>query len=387
MFGLSVVSARVLGRDGFAVMSLGLVMAQAWSVVAVGGTDVSIARLIAGRSDDSVGRYFSSGMLIALVFSALAIILGVGTSVGVSSLSSLPTEFAAASGIIGAALGLRIVLERAASGHGVFRRQAQIKACEGFALAAFLIAGLVLFDENIWAPLCAVGAAALLAAVLYGIALRKQLVWSAVDLSSIREVLRGARHAAAVMVVAFVLAYGDKLFLGVNVSTAEYGLYAAYYAGSVMVAMQIAFVLQNVLLNKSAGASDARTMAHRLTGFWPKAAIPLYVCLCVGLVVVLLMFGSDFPIQMELVAAFALWACLYLINMTFSTVVIGSSTTNLRKQARFSTFRGATLIVGFTALYYTESISIWTVFCVMFAIECLESLNQVRLVRRHVLTA
>jgi O-antigen/teichoic acid export membrane protein len=382
MFTLNVIAARQLDRTGFAQVSFALVLGQIGMVLASAGLDVSASRAIGHerrRATAFATTAIAISLPIALIVGALTVVL----APLLGSVFAVDPAVLILSGILGSILGVRLVTERTCAALGLLRAQLFIKLVEGMCIVVLAGVMLLALDSGWRGGVFAVGFAALTAVAIYLVVMRSTLRSRTIDRATARDLVPYARYAFAWSLLIVGLSYGDKVVMMRGAGPEEFAVYAAYYAGTIMVAGQAIIVLQNVLIPRAADPKLRRALLSELDrrAWVIPPALALIGAAVLG--TVLTLFGPNYPIQAGRFALFVAWWVVFCRNAVMSTIVIASSRRAYRSQLRFTFMRVAATIFAFTALLVGGWVGFVSVASTMLAIELAETINLRRLRKRY----
>jgi len=383
LLAYNAIAARTLGIDRFGEFSFAIIIGTLIALLSMGGIDLASARRAARqgadqRTDDvAVWTMLSVALALATVV-GLAVALGAPALAGVIGIEAGTVRWVA---LLGAAAGMRGVFERTISGLRLYHAQAAVRAIEAVTMvsgAAVLAAREAAGEQGFIAVFVA---AVLLANACYAVAILRRRGTPAFSREEARATFDFARHAFVMTAVAYFLMYADKVLVRAEASDRELGLYVAYHAGSVMVAAQLANIMQNILLPAATRSADPRALARRVFRMATLGLVPALGLSMLGLAVILATYGPAFEFRLVTALVFAAWAIVYASNVLFASMTISAGPGAMRDEARFALVRSVLLTVCFVLLSALDMVSIEAVACTMLLVELCESLNLWRLVR------
>jgi len=124
--------------------------------------------------------------------------------------------------------------------------------------------------------------------------------------------------------LATIFASSDRLIIARYVDITTVGIYSAYYLASLGIVGALSGLFTNVFLPATAKLTD-KTFTKKLDHFLVKGFIPLFVIICVLIMVFLAIFGKAYPFRWDYVVMFALAATLTFFQNLQNTVILDTT--------------------------------------------------------------
>lgn len=384
MFVLSILVARMLDPAQFADFVFCLVLSQLWFIPTLAGLELAGPRYLATQSGARHGIAIGTVLVLSCSFAVLAVLVSLPAAgwLGDATGSSMPLIALAAA--FGIATGLRAVTERLLAALDRIGTVATIKALEALLIVVVATALLASGTSNTWAgPAWVVVGAAVFAVASYLFVLRLRGGRFGFERDAVAELLSFARHAAPSTLFAVALMYVDKFAMRIGATDVAYATYSAYFAGTLMIAVQAVFVLQGVVLPASARSGSAEDVRHRVAWLLPRLWLALPLAYAASCVVVLALLGPDYELRWVTGALFAAWATAYTGNILGLTAVIARSAPAMRRESRVLVLRCFIAVVALALIVRADHASIEAVAAIMLVLELLETANVLSMLRGY----
>ncbi len=322
------------------------------------------------------GSSAGTSLALSTTFAAIALIIAVPLFGWIASATGSPRLLVVASAVFGVAAGMRAISERLVAASGAVSRVAQVKVAEGSIILLATVAGFAVGVIHDWAAaMLVVIGAAVVAVAAYLVSLRRLVGPMRFDRADTRPILGFARHAAPATVFSVAIIYVDKFALRIGADDITYAQYSAYFASTLLIAAQVVFVLQGVVLPAAARTTNPGAVRRQL-----RARLPWLVCVLPLLYLassafIVRMLGDDFEFRPDHAVIFAAWATAFTLNVLLMTASIARSHQAMRRESRVLIARTIVLVAFLVLLVAFDQITLVRVAVAMLVVELAESCN------------
>ncbi len=384
MFALTIIVARSLSPSGFADFAFFLALSQVWFILAVAGLELAAPRLLARQPADQRGVVIGSVLTVASVLAAFGCIVAVVASEPLARLTKSTQVLVLLAAAFGMATGWRAVVERMTAALGRVGAVAVVKVAEASLILVGAVTAVLVLGTPSWRTFSSVVVvAALLSVGAYVTLVRNRTAPWHTTSETRGQLISFARYAAPTTVFAVAIVYIDKFTMRIGGTDLEYAQYSAYFSGTVLIAAQAVFVLQSIVLPATVQAASGATVRRQILKLLPALAVGLPVLyLCSGFVV-LQVLGPNYDYVLAQGAIFAVWAALYTINILCMTACVGRSSRAMRRESGVLVCRVVLAAGVLGTLAATDRISLVAVATTMVALEMLETVNVMSMMRRY----
>lgn len=115
----------------------------------------------------------------------------------------------------------------------------------------------------------------------------------------------------------------DRLLIAKYIDISTVGIYSAYYVASLGLVSSLSALVTNVLLPATAKTED-KTFIYKIEKLCLKGFVPVYLALCVAILIFLEIFGKAYPMKPSYILLFALVATLNFIMTIYNTIILDS---------------------------------------------------------------
>lgn len=323
VFAASILAGRMLGPEEYGRYALMLAIAQIMVIVILPGIDTALMRYVA-RSGEDIGEkeaYISSAAVLYITFLVAGVLLFL--VIRAISIRIIP----AVGGVYGAAMIYALVIsqrnfhESIIRGSHKFSLQAGVKVIEaGLVLGVFLFLSWYRDCRSYQCYFAAALVGALVSVVLYWPYTLGAIKWR-VSGQYINRLWAYGKFGIIGALAGVLQTSADRLLIVRVLGTHELGLYTAYYASSVMIAVQMGVILSNVLFPVAAGRRDHREMLWQLDKFFLIGVLPAVGVVVMMIYIALLLFGSAYVFDLLLAVFMSFYAVSSVVVAVYVNVI------------------------------------------------------------------
>ena len=135
-------------------------------------------------------------------------------------------------------------------------------------------------------------------------------------------------------IFATIYLIADRLVVARFLGIESLGIYSAYYFASFTLITQVTQFFNNVFFPTSARIKD-KSFTKKIDRLFIIGLIPLTFILCAVIILMLLLFGKNYPINSVYVFVFAFYSAIYFFQAIYGTVVIDAPYTQYKKYLIF----------------------------------------------------
>lgn len=237
-----------------------------------------------------------------------------------------------------------------------FKKQAFGKILEaGVVLIGFVVVFLVLRKTNFVSFLFVINAGAVALAVYYWVGIKKYLAKP--NRQVIRVQLRESKLFFAATLFGTLFAAADKLVVSKSLGIGALGIYSAYYLASFGVVAQLTVLFTNVFLPIASRLKD-KFFANKIDRLLTLGFIPLTLLTAGVMLLMLAIFGREYPVNPLYVIGFSVFATLNFFQSLYNTVIIDTVRTEYRKYMLINNGTNLLAVIFFLIAMYFQVISI-----------------------------
>lgn len=386
LFAQNIVAGRLLGPTEYGLFALVQSLSMVLLITFLAGFDLSSSRALARTGDPTDHRTIVSSSVAAVLVcttgSAL-ILLAFGSLT--ASVFDTQERVVRLTVLFTALLAQRWLAERQLSGLGLFRQQAAVRLAEAGVIVATFAVLVVVFGQRGYESLVMAYCAGATVFVGGGYLIsHARPRYQDVRVSQVRRLLLYSGLMNGSYVVTTLLFQVDRLAVNRTLGVRDLGIYTAYYAATLFIVIQVLLIVSNVLFPRMAQTPDKRDVVHRLDKYAPVAVLAGFLMMILSSVIVLSLFGSEYPFDLALAASFAGWAALYGCNGIYAVIVNAHNARAAARELAFQPFRFALLLLWFVVLAELGRITLVTSVIGLLVVEVLETVNLRFVLRRYV---
>ncbi|MEI6478400.1 MAG: oligosaccharide flippase family protein [bacterium] len=321
---IGTLAARFMGPAVFGKYNLIVIISSYVTVVAFSGLDISAVKAIVKSRNEHQKResFFSAFVYVVSVlvfFSILAVVLRPFLEARYG-LSSALIWFTILYTLVISVRALFDILIRALE---MFKFQVIGKVAEVLTLATgFLLVVLITRGLSYQAYILLTVGSMTVASAYYCYFLRGY--FNGFSLAVLKKQLTEGKFFMISALLATIFASSDRLIIARYVDITTVGIYSAYYLASLGIVGALSGLFTNVFLPATAKLTD-KTFTKKLDHFLVKGFIPLFVIICVLIMVFLAIFGKAYPFRWDYVVMFALAATLTFFQNLQNTVILDTT--------------------------------------------------------------
>jgi O-antigen/teichoic acid export membrane protein len=389
LFAQLIVAGRLLGPEQFGTFSFVQSVAMVLLIPALMGFDLASSRAIA-RSASRLERQTLAASSIAavaacsLIASSFVVILAdpLGDLLGTSGTVLV---WSAAFTVL---LAQRWLMERHLSGLGRFRPQAFVRLAEAAAtIMTFVVLQATGTLDDYRSLVLAYSVGAVVVIIGAHLVDGHRPVPRDASWTTARGLLLYGTLMNGSYLFSTLLFQADRFAVNATLGPEQLGIYAAYASATVFVVIQLLLVTSNVLYPAMAREPDKRAFVHRIDRLALPALAAGALVLLGLLAMVLQLFGSSYPFDLELALLFTAWASLAMINGTYAVIVNAHSERSAARELAFQPIRLVFLVVWFATFGLSDQLTLELAATGMLLSELLEAVNLRLVLRGYVLVA
>jgi O-antigen/teichoic acid export membrane protein len=314
-------AGRFMGPAEYGSYNLVILISSYVTVFSFLGLDISIIRNVAKAKNhyDQEKSFFSSVVFVGsmtILYSLIGLIFRQKIA-GVFGINKMIILFVVIYTLIVSFKLIQDILVRALE---KFKLQAIARTIEvltlvlGFVLVMATRKGL---DFGLYMGVVLLAAA--LVGIIYFVNLKGY--FRNFSLSTLRRQLSEGKFFMLSGLLGTVFLSADRLLIAKYIGLTTLGVYSAYYAASLGLVTAMSLILTNVLFPVSA-KSDDKSFTKKIDLLFTKGLLPIFLMICLAILVFLSIFGKAYPLKLDYVLLFALVATLYFFLIVYNVVIL-----------------------------------------------------------------
>lgn len=329
-FFVQFIGARVLGPAVYGTAHMVTAVASLAQVGPMLGFPLAVSHFTAATKDERLrGRFAATGLILFAAWAALCAALAVAAGPALASRSGLSGETWTLAAALGLVTAIHHTTAGALQGLGRFRARGAVEALYGLlalgALLAFLGLGHASYRVLVGCYIVGlVGSSALSAGLAF------PHLKGGFDASLVPTLLPyAAAGTIHVLSAALVQAPGRLITFHLH-DAAQTGVFAAYFACTVQVALAVSNILQTVLLPLASDPERRGDDWDALRGSVPALVLAGWAFFSAAAAVALALLGGGYPLRADWVLAFGLAAALVCAHGAVATLFFARGAAGLR---------------------------------------------------------
>lgn len=171
----------------------------------------------------------------------------------------------------------------------------------------WFITGLRSYAVYAWAIICGI--------VIYTVVIavnKRSLLWPIIfEKRSASILFRYGWYSTIGSLAWLTIVNSDRLFLNSYTDAKTVGIYAAYCGASLIITSRALGIFSGVFFPTASGVKDKRLLSKKINRMMILGIAPLFILNCLTILFALFIYGSQYPIKVSWVLAFALSSLLY----------------------------------------------------------------------------
>lgn len=322
-------AGRLLGPAEFGRANLAVAAAAYLQIAPMLGFPLATSKLVSDEQDAGrLSRLISTALASFAAWALLSLPLLLAARGFLESILGIPPALFHLSLLLAAATALSQVLASPLLGLKRFALRGLVETVYGFSAPLLLLSLIAASGPTHRSMILALSGSLLASSACSLWCLRRHLR-PAFEPGFVLAVGRYAATATlALLSTACVLAPA-RLFLNLHASPREVGLFSAYFASTVQIALALLYMLQAVLVPTAGGEGQNELWALFRRWAAPAAALA-WALFAAAAVAGIALFGRRYPLEPAWVAAFAAAASLVLLHGTVSALYAARDFSGLR---------------------------------------------------------
>lgn len=330
---ISLLGGRLLGPSEFGkyqvIYSVSLIMVFPMLM----GANTALIKYVSPLKDkNDIKRYIGSTLLLFLIFALGGVILYSLISIPISRILSLSIEFYFLAVLFAVGLGTYYfgqALLQALGRMKLFSILEIVAAFFAFALFSYLVSKA----GNYFAFYIPVLASFVIFSIL---ALMHNLSYFT-NLKADKKTFSIVKHygffGMLLALSATVLGNADKIIMNIFLDPAKVGVFQAYSAGSLIAISIITSIFITVFFPTASKYTDKTSILERLDRLAIPATVLILVVIPVVQWIALKIFGSEYYLNWNLVAGFAVASAIYFLNLSYLWLISSVGIPGIKKAA------------------------------------------------------
>ena len=321
MMIVSTLAGRYMGPAEFGKYNLIVLFSSYVLIFVFFGLDIaSVKAIVKAKSDDDKSKEFFSSFVFTLGTLGLLIIIGLLCKNLIISKFGLDQKFVWLTIIYCIAISIKNILDVAIRGLERFKDQAKAKILEALTQVGLFVGALFLIKKISYSLFVEIIIIAAVGLIIFYLTKTAKYFKNFSLLSLKRQLLEGRLFMICSLLGTIFLS-SDRLLIAKYINLETLGVYSAYYSGSLTLTSALSAMLTNVLLPATAKSQD-KSFISKLDSILIKGFAPIFVLICLMLVVFMLIFGRAYPLRADYFLLFAFASVVFFFSNMFNTVIL-----------------------------------------------------------------
>jgi O-antigen/teichoic acid export membrane protein len=321
---VTTLAGRFMGPEEYGKYSLLLVVYQFLVIFIFLGIDITSVKYIAKAKDFFQKKKIVSsfGIFIALSL-GIVCILSVLTFPLIRKLYSVNLIFLLAGLSYTIFVSIKTAFDLFTRGLEDFKRQAKAKIFEALILLlAFPTIFFLLKLNNFIGLIATICVGAIGISLYYLVYLKKYL--GAGDRRLVTSKLSETNLYFLSGLLGTIFLTADRIVVANYLGVKMLGVYSAYYLASYGVVAQINLLFNNVFLPATSRIKE-KTYVKKIDRFFLISFIPVSIIFALVMLVMLLIFGKDYPMNAYYIIFFSVFSSLFFFQSLYNTIIVDAS--------------------------------------------------------------
>ena len=324
MMIVATLAGRFMGPTEYGKYNLVLIVNQFLVIFVFFGLDTTSVKYIAKaktflerkKEISTTSRFVLSLLVIQLLVAV--IIFPVANKMSVNNSFLIPVV-----AVYTLVVTIKAMFDQLIRGMEKFKQQAQGKVIEAMVVALLFAIVFVLLKKSYYINFLAVtSAGAIVLSIYYFSYLSKY--FGASDKIILKKRLNEGKLFFISALIGTLFMSTDKIIVARYLGIQVLGVYSAYYFASFGVANQINQILVNIFFPISARLKN-KSFIRKIDKLLFVGLVPFTLLLALIVIVVMLIFGREYPLNYYYVIGFSFFSALYFFQALYNAIIIDTS--------------------------------------------------------------
>jgi len=350
-------AGRFMGPEEYGKYSLLLVVNQFLTILIFFGLDITSVKYIA-KAKGFQQKKKVIATVSNFIFSIL-LLLGILTLIAYPFLlkfASGYTLFVLMLSFYSLVVTTKVLLDLVIRGLEEFKKQLIAKVLEvSVLIVSFIVIFIFLGKTSFASLILVINFGAMAISIYYLISIRKYLGRG--DRKLLKSQLKEGNLFFWMALLGTLFLSSDRLVVARSLGVKTVGIYSAYYFGSYGVVAQLTMLFTNVFFPVTSRLED-KSFSKKIDRLFLIGFVPLLIICSLILLVILLIFGKEYPINYFYILGFSIFSSLYFFQALYNTVLADTTVIIYKKYLILRNAVNALTIAFYLLLVYLHIVSI-----------------------------